>query len=485
MTTEPNRPEPAITDDDLKGFLLPRIQTPELDLESRGHQVADLAKQIGVPLLPWQEHVITQAAKVRPNGKWAHKTNGVLVARQNGKTHLLRMRILAGLFLWDEKLIIATAQNRDIALETFRLVADTIEDNGFLADQVKFIRKANGQEEITTKSGNRYKIVAPNSGARGMSADLVIIDEAREMVNTDAYAALVYTTMARPKSQIWLTSNAGDAFSAVLNRTREQAYKAISAPGSDETIGWWEYSAPEGVKTDDRDAWRYSNPALGYTIDVEGIKARLKDPESIFRTEVLCQWVETLQNPFPEGAWANCLDKDITLPDGRAQYLAIDVSPDRRHAALVGATRVDDEIIVGLIQTWESDSSVDDLKIASAVSTWARKFNSQCVGFDRYTASGIAARLSAAGIPTQDLSGSTFYQACDELLSAMSSGRLKHTGQEVLTAHIYACARKSGADGGWRIVRKDSSGYVTAAVALAMTVHFAARPSQVAGIFAV
>lgn len=482
---EQNLTEPTTSDDELKGFLLPRIQTPELDLPSRGGDVADLAAQIGVPLLPWQEHVITQAARVRPNGKWAHKTNGVLVARQNGKTHLLRMRILAGLFLWDERLILATAQNRDIALETFRLVADTIEDNGFLADQVKYIRKANGQEEITTKTGNRYKIVAPNSGARGMSADLVIIDEAREMVNTEAYAALVYTTMARPKSQIWLTSNAGDAFSTVLNRAREQAYQAIAAPGSDETIGWWEYSAPEGAKIADPTAWQYSNPALGYTIDIDGIKARLKDPESVFRTEVLCQWVETLQNPFPEGAWASCLDQNIQLPDGKAQYLAIDVSPDRRHASLVGATRVGDEIVVGLIQTWESDSSVDDLKIAAAVSDWARKFNSQCIGYDKYTASGIAARLSAAGIPTQDLSGSIFYQACDELLSSMSSGRLRHSGQEVLTAHIYACARKSGADGGWRIVRRDSSGYVTAAVALAMVTHFAVKPNQVAGIFAV
>jgi len=482
---EQNLTEPTTSEDDLKGFLLPRIQTPELDLPSKGAEVVELARQIGQPLMPWQNHVITQASKIRANGKWGHKTAALCIARQNGKSHLLRMRILAGLFLWDDQLIIATAQNRDIALETFRLVADTIENNQFLLDQVKHIRKANGQEEIVTKKGNRYKIVAPNSGARGMSASLVVIDEAREFQNTEAYSALVYTTMARPNSQIWLASNAGDAFSTILNRVRQQAYQAIAAPGADETIGWWEYSAPDGSKIDDPEAWRYANPALGYTIDPEGIKARLKDPESVFRTECLCMWVETLQNPFPEGAWASCLDQNIKLPDGKAQYLAIDVSPDRRHASLVGATRVGDEIVVGLLQTWESDSSVDDLKIAAGVSDWARKFNSQCIGYDKYTASGIAARLSAAGIPTQDLSGSVFYQACDELLSAMSSSRLKHSGQEVLTAHIYACARKSGADGGWRIVRRDSSGYVTAAVALAMVTHFAVRPNQVAGIFAV
>jgi hypothetical protein len=67
----------------------------------------------------------------------------------------------------------------------------------------------------------------------------------------------------------------------------------------------------------------------------------------------------------------------------------------------------------------------------------------------------------------------------------MSSGRLAHSGQEVLTKHIYSCARKEGVDGGWRIIRKDSSGYVSAAVALAMVVHFASKPNQIAGIFSV
>ena len=180
------------------GQTLPRIHTPILDLPSRGNEVIDLANKIGMPLMPWQAHVITEATKYYPDTmKPAHKTNALLISRQSGKTHLLRMRILAGLFLWDEKLIIATAQNRDIALETFRLVANTIEDHPFLKDQVRSIRVANGQEEITTKTGCRYKIIAPNAGARGLSADLVIIDEARELMNTDAYSAMVYTTQAR------------------------------------------------------------------------------------------------------------------------------------------------------------------------------------------------------------------------------------------------------------------------------------------------
>ena len=104
------------------GQTLPRIHTPILDLPSRGNEVIDLANRISMPLMPWQAHVISEATKYHPDTmKPAHKTNALLISRQSGKTHLLRMRILAGLFLWDEKLIIATAQNRDIALETFQL----------------------------------------------------------------------------------------------------------------------------------------------------------------------------------------------------------------------------------------------------------------------------------------------------------------------------------------------------------------------------
>ena len=63
-----------------------------------------------------------------------------------------------------------------MALDTFRQVAITIEDNDSLKDQVKKIRFANGQESITLKNGARYEIVAATrDGSRGKSADLLFI----------------------------------------------------------------------------------------------------------------------------------------------------------------------------------------------------------------------------------------------------------------------------------------------------------------------
>jgi hypothetical protein len=53
------------------------------------------------------------------------------------------------LFLWGSKNVLGMSSNRNMALDTFRQVAYTIEDNQFLKDQVRQIRLANGQESIT------------------------------------------------------------------------------------------------------------------------------------------------------------------------------------------------------------------------------------------------------------------------------------------------------------------------------------------------
>ena len=165
----------------LIGAVKPRLHTPLLKGASRIEEVAKLADQIGMPLLPWQRFVLEDILRIDKEGMFIRKTSLVTVARQSGKTHLARMRILAGLFLFDEKSIIAMSSNRNMALDTFRQVANTIEDNDFLKAQVRRIRYANGQESITLLNGARYEIVAATrDGSRGKTADLLYIDELQE-----------------------------------------------------------------------------------------------------------------------------------------------------------------------------------------------------------------------------------------------------------------------------------------------------------------
>ena len=120
-----------------KGATKPRLQNAPLKGASRIDEIEKFLADCKLELLPWQRYVLTDMLKVGKDGKWRRKTNLLLVARQNGKTHLARIRILAGLFIFGEMNIVAMSSNRGMALDTFRKVVDVIEDNPHLMAQVK------------------------------------------------------------------------------------------------------------------------------------------------------------------------------------------------------------------------------------------------------------------------------------------------------------------------------------------------------------
>jgi hypothetical protein len=193
---------------------------------------------------------------------------------------------------------------------------------------------------------------------------------------------------------------------------------------------------------------------------------------------MLCQWVSNLENPFPSGAWEENFQADLELVPGAPTFLAMDISITRRFACLVGAQIMEDgRIGVGVIETWESEHSVDDLKIAASIAEWAKRYKVQAIAHDRFAANTVAGRLNAGGIRTIDLVP-VFSQACDDLLFSMTHHRLAHSGQPLLDAHVNGCAAKPTRDGGWRIVRRGSTGDISAAVALAMVVHQASQPQS-------
>jgi phage terminase large subunit-like protein len=449
----------------------PRLETPTADVEGRGQELIDLAVELGRPLMPWQAHVALRSMAGSP-GDWSHQRVGVIVPRQQGKSALLQIRIIWGL-LNGEKLIVATAQSREVALETFRGVADLLLDGPY-QKLVKTVRYANGQETIELTNGCRYKILAPTpSAARGLTAHLAIMDEIREHKNYGVWAALVPTTTV-PRGQVWFASNAGDDTSVVLNDLREKALTQTK-PGA---IYYAEWSADPSFDVADPEGWLQANPAIGHTVDLDTLKEAYEtDPRPVFETERLSRWVANIQSPWPPNAVVDAVDPDLEFVKGLPTWLAVDVSIDRRHAALVAVQLREDETLAAhLLRTWFADGAIDDLLVASEVAPVAREYAARSVSFDRYTAAGIAGRLASVGIPVGDCSGGEFAQASDELLSAMVHGRLKLQDQETLIEHLLACAKKPYSDGGWRIVRRSSAGPIAGAVALAMAVHFALRP---------
>jgi len=457
-----------------KGATKPRLQNAPLKGKSRIDEVHKFLADCNLELLAWQEYVLTDLLKVDKAGKWRRKTSLLLVARQNGKTHLARIRILAGLFVFGEMNIVAMSSNRGMALDTFRKVVDVIEDNPHLMAQVKQIRVANGQESVELLSGARYEIVAATrDGSRGKTADLLYIDELRE-IDEDSWTAARPIVRARSNSQIFMTSNAGDAFSTVLNDLRS---RALSYPPP--TLGFWEYSADDFAKITDRDAWYQANPALGYLIDESTIEEAIATSSvEASRTETLCQWVSALKSPWPYRAFEDLTVQDLKIEPGRATIFGMDISVNKKMASLVaGQVQDDGKLAVGVIAQFESQVAIDELKMAIEVNEWAMKYKPRLICFDKYSSMSVAERLSQSGHKVQDMSGTVFYQACSDLYDAIVNARIVHIGQASLVDSMNNCAAKE-TDAGWRIVRRKSAGDVSAAISLAMVVHQLLKPQS-------
>ncbi|MCI0543029.1 MAG: terminase [Actinobacteria bacterium] len=345
----------------LWGKETPRIWTRPLrrliPATSAGFEVIKFAKDIlGIDLWPWERWLLIHALELLPNGEFRFRTIILLVARQNGKSLILAILSLWWMYVFGRPLTIGTAQNLDVAEEQWAVAVELASSNPELAREIAHVDRTNGKKALRLVGGQRYKVAASSRrGGRGLSGDLVLLDELREHQSWDAWGAVTKTTMARALAQIWGASNAGDAASVVLRHLRKLAHLALGDPDGiaaddepppdgadvdDDTLAIFEWSAPPGAPISDRAAWAQANPSLGYGITERAIIAAMRtDPEWVFRTEVLCQFLEhTADGPFPPGSWAACADPSSTVAESSPIGACVDVSWDRTlgHVAVAG-----------------------------------------------------------------------------------------------------------------------------------------------------
>ncbi len=247
----------------LLGCTEPRLWTPPLRPLNRrtslGYEVAGFAEITGEPLLPWERWTAIHALELLPGGSFRFRIILIIVARQNGKSHLKRTISLWRMYMYPGSRIIGIAQEVALAREQWNLAQETIHATPALEAEFDRARNVNGDEMFWTANGSRYAIKAASRKAgRGGSNDEVNIDELREQRDWKAWAAVSKTTMARANSQIFCMSNAGDDESVVLNQLQEAAHA-----GRDQSIGVFEYSAPDGCELDDTSAWRHRSSRWG------------------------------------------------------------------------------------------------------------------------------------------------------------------------------------------------------------------------------
>jgi hypothetical protein len=472
----------------LLGRREPRLYSPPLRKLTRrttaGYEAIQFAQDVlGVELVPWQRWWLLHALELHPSGGFRYRTVLTLVGRQSGKTHLLKILALYFMYVRGVRLVLGSAQSLDIARESWAGAVAMAQGEPELAAEIppNGVRHANGEQCLTLTSGARYRITASTrSAGRGLSVDLLILDELREHADWGPWAALSKTTMARPDALTVAISNAGDDRSIVLNHLRESALA-----GRDETIGLFEWSAPQGCDLDDPKAWAQANPGLGYVIPERVIRSNLAtDPPAIFRTECLCQKVDTLDQAIDLAAWRDCADPSGTLDRARDRVAAcIDVAPDGAHVTLTTAATLDDgRVRVDPAAAWNStDAARYELPglldaIQPRVLAW----------YPSGPAAALAAVLRGRD-GAMELKGAAVTEACQGFADLVAARQIVHPGDPLQDAHVAGAQRYPVGDG-WRFVRR-GAGHVDAAYAAAGAAHAALtvpyvpklRPRVVAG----
>jgi hypothetical protein len=463
----------------LIGRTQPRLWTPPLRTLTRrtslGYAFIEFCEAIGRPLIPYQRWLAVHALELNPDGTLRYRVIIVLIARQNGKTEFARLLALFKMFVLGVRLVLGVAQGISLARENLNGSLEIAQSSPWLTEDIAQVRRANGDESFTVASpppvgyrdidgvdesftlagGSRYKIVAANRKAgRGLSVDHLSADEVREWRSEDAWSALSKTTNARINGQIWCFSNAGDDQSRTLNRLRDAALAR-----TEETIALFEWSGEPGCDLLDWDQIRQANPALGILVSPAAIRtARFSDEEETFRTEILCERVDSLDAAISARAWAECAAPSITLdtPDLRKRLaVCFDASPDGNHLSLAAAARLPGgEAAVEIAGAWRSADAA-----RAALPELLTALEPRTIAWYPGGPGGQMADVLRPAVPPRwnpaylELTGTRQAEVCQEFASLVLSGRIVHPGDELLTAQVRSASKIRAADG-WRFGRR-------------------------------
>lgn len=458
----------------LIGRTQPRLFTPPLrrltPRTTLGFAAIEFATTVlGITLAPWQQWWLKHALELKPDGNFRFRTVITLVARQNGKTTMLMVLTLFMLYMGHAKLVLGTAQNLDIAKESWNGAVQLAQGNEELATEIFKVREANGEQELKLSNGARYKIAAATRRAgRSLSIDLAILDELREQVKWDAWSALSKTTMARHSALTVGISNAGDADSVVLNHLRE-----VGLSGRDVATGLFEWSAPQGCDLFDRNAWAAANPSLGHDfgdgvgITAEAIESAARsDPASTFRTEVLCQTVDALDEAVSSAGWEACKDPAGTMDSLREHVVTcIDVAPDGGHVTLAAAAPDEDgRVRVEIVEAWGSTTAA-----RADLPALLERIQPKLLAWYPAGPAAALATLLRKRSDVVELNNAKACEASQSFADLVAARGIIHPGDPLLDAHV-AGAKRYHVGEGWRFVRR-GAGHVDAAYAAAGAVH--------------
>jgi hypothetical protein len=444
---------------------------------SSGQEACELAAMAGLVLDPWQQMVLQHALGEREDGKWSAFEVGLVVSRQNGKGAVLEARMLAGLYLLKERLIIFSSHLFDTSLEAFRRLLFLVENTPELDSRVRRVSRSHGEEGIELKGGQRVRFrTRTKGGGRGFTADCLILDEAMFLPEATV-GALLPTLSARPNPQVWYTGSSVDQFihddGVVLARVRQRGHVG------DPSLAYFEWSlphmAPGHVSLDelsDRESWRQANPGFGLRISPEHIanEARSMDHRTFVVERLgVGDWPDPdsgVRSVIQIETWMALTDPVSAMKD--PVVLAFDVAPDRSMATVAAAGVRDD----GLAHVEVIDYRRGTGWVVGRIEELVGKHAPSMVVCDGSgPAASLMLELERLGIEITPVTGKEHSMACGLLFDAVEQGKLRHLGSNELASAVRGAVKRPLGDA-WAWSRRTSSVDISPLVAVTLA-HWA------------
>lgn len=475
---------------EVKGSVKPRLSTPplrELTPEtSYGYQVIEFAdKVLGEPLLEWQEQLVIRIGELLPDGKPRFKKVLILIARQNGKTHLIKVLSLYWMFIERVELVAGIGSTLKQAKEAWNKAIGSARSNPHLRPLIDAVRRDNNDPHLSTVDNSRYMpAAATEDSLRGFTVDRLIIDELRSHKDYKAWDGAVYTVRTKPYSQIICLSNAGSDDSLVLNDLRDSALEYIKSEGliGDPSLGLFEWSADEGADPADPKNWALANPSMGVRnpvtrelvlnptdIQADAIRAVSTGGPALagFMTEVLCMHVRALDTAVDARAWTKGYRPGELIDTLSPFTWGLDFDYNETEASLVAAQLTDEGTLIQVIKTWRKDELH---LVAAELEEKLKQYRPrQFAWFPGGPAARLASSLKTLKIPgvnIRALTGAEVFDATMGFADAVNNGQVQYGLQDaVLNDHVTG-AQKAYSGDRWRFTRK-TRGSVDAAYAAA------------------
>lgn len=388
--------------------------------------------ELAPKLNPWQRWFLIHALELNEDGSYRFKTVLLWVARQNGKTFIVALLILFRMYVDGDAQVIGVAQKLATAKKTYEHAQKIIDAIPRLAKERGKTNSINGELWFELTGGQRYWVDSAENGGRGLTFDLVFVDEILKHKTFKAWSALSKTTAARRRSQLVAAANAGDMDAIVQRHLHKMAIEAIEAGDDETTMGLFWWSPPPGMPLDSPEAWAYSNPSMNYNLPQENLFAYwASDPAPVFASEVGNVFVDSSTGgPFQPGKWLEGFDRLSKRRDGAPVYLCIEVSGNREWAHIAfAAVRDDGNVHVGIMRSRPGTDWV-----VPWLTDPERRFTPAAITFQTGGApvSSLFSEFTDAGFEVVEWGGRDLGRATGMLLDGVNLGKIFHRAQPVL-----------------------------------------------------